>query len=191
MVTARQSQFVKLYRHFNRAYKIAFNRQKPKARNMTPRQVFGAPKELSDSVLPTCDSVVKCYMLLKHQLKSSGTLKEHIGAYCCEHYTAVKSQSWTDLGKSFNTNCTGIICSCSAANSCLPWHVYEVNKTTDRQMKSTRLSKPRCFLEESCLILPRARLCIFVVYLRKSTQGSSWSENLRLTCIDRVDEITL
>lgn len=59
--------------------KPAFHRmasnQKPNRRKMTMCPVFGTPKKLSDTVLPTSESVIKWCMLLKHQLKSRDTIK--------------------------------------------------------------------------------------------------------------------
>src|SRR6218665_994272 len=67
---------------------------KPKTRKMTMCPVFGAPEELSDNVLPTYESLMKSYMLLRHQIKSSGTVKEPSVANISQQLAAKVEQIW-------------------------------------------------------------------------------------------------
>lgn len=48
----------------------------PKSRKKTECPVFGMPRDLSDTVLPTYGRVMKQYLLVRHQLRSTGHGKE-------------------------------------------------------------------------------------------------------------------
>src|SRR5437899_88287 len=46
--------------------------KKIKTRKSTTCPIFGAPKELDTRLLPTYESVMKCYLWWKHKLKLTG-----------------------------------------------------------------------------------------------------------------------
>ena len=80
--------------HISIMPRMASTSHKPKTRKMTTCPVFGAPEELSDNVLPTYESLMKSYMLLRHQIKSSGTVKEPSVANISQQLAAKVEQIW-------------------------------------------------------------------------------------------------
>ena len=60
----------------------------PKTRKKTKCPVFGTQQQLSEIVLPTYESVMKYYLLVKHDLKSQQNNKDPSLTAIAEHVTA-------------------------------------------------------------------------------------------------------
>ena len=69
-------------------------RHRPKTRAKTKCPVFGMPQELSDTVLPTYESVMKCYLLVKRDLKSNNNNKDPTVAEISEKLAANTERVW-------------------------------------------------------------------------------------------------
>jgi hypothetical protein len=68
--------------------------RKPKTRKTTMCPVFGTPQELSGIVLPTYESVMKCYMWWKHKLKPTSDTKEPTVMDICERVSLEIEKIW-------------------------------------------------------------------------------------------------
>ena len=65
-----------------------------KTRTNTKCPVFGTPQELSEIVLPTYDSVMKYYLLVRHELKSSDHNKKPAAADIVEKVATNIERVW-------------------------------------------------------------------------------------------------